>query len=45
MYCSDIDAIVYYACMYMDVCVVFYELRPVGEIHVVIQKKKEDVEE
>ena len=25
----------------MDVCVVFYELRPVDEIHVVIQKKKD----
>ena len=43
MYYFDIDAIVCYACMYMDVCVVFYELRPIGEIHVVIQKKKKDV--
>ena len=40
MYCSDIDAIVYYACMCIDVCVVFYELRPVGEIHVVIQEEE-----
>ena len=40
MYCSDIDAIVCYACMCMDVCVVFYELRPVGEIHVVIQEEE-----
>ena len=40
---SDIDAIVCYACMCMDVCVVFYELRPVGEMYVVIKKKKKDV--
>jgi len=25
VYCSDIDAIVCYACMCMDVCVVFYD--------------------
>ena len=31
--------------MCMDVCVVFYELRLVGEIHVVIQKKKKDIED
>ena len=41
MYCSNIDAIVCYACMCMDVCVVFYELRPVGEIHVVNQEEEE----
>ena len=40
MYCSDIDAIVCYACMCMDVCVVFYDC-PVGEIHVVIQEEEE----
>ena len=45
MYYSDIDAIVCYACMYMDVCVVFYELHPVGEIHVVIQEEEEGHEE
>ena len=44
MYCSDIDAIVCYACMCMDVCVVFYDC-PVGEIHVMIQKKKKDIKE
>ena len=41
MYCSDIDATICYACMCMDVCVVFYELRLVGEIHVVIQEEEE----
>ena len=43
VYYSDIDATVCYACMCMDVCVVFYDC-PVGEIHVVIQNKK-DIEE
>ena len=42
MYYFDIDAIVCYACMCMDVCVVFYELRPVGAIHVVIQEEEEE---
>ena len=42
MYCSDLDAIVCYACMCMDVCVVFYELRPVGEIHMVNQEEEEE---
>jgi len=28
----------------MDVCVVFYDC-PVGEIHVVIKKKKKDIED
>ena len=42
MYYSDIDAIICYACMCMDVCVVFYELRPVGEIYVVIQEEEEE---
>ena len=41
MYCSDIDATVCYACMCMDVCVVFYDC-PVGEIHVVIQEEEEE---
>ena len=40
MYCSNIDAIVCYACMCMDVCVVFYDC-PVGEINVVIQEEEE----
>ena len=44
MYCFDIDAIVCYACMCMDVSVVFYDC-PVGEIHVVIQKKKKDIKD
>ena len=44
MYCSVIDAIVCYACMCMDVCVVFYDCL-VGEIHVVIKKKKKNVED
>ena len=41
----DIDAIVCYACMCMDVCVVFYELRSVNEIYVVIQEEEEGRED
>jgi hypothetical protein len=44
VYYSDIDATICYACMCMDVCVVFYDC-PIGEIHVVIQKKKKDIKD